>query len=191
MENIEIEYKYSADEISRKDFEKVAIGLEPNRQLLLKKESAIDYYFTRGVRFMRFRHSGGEDWELTTKVKLSKTNNQVRMETNVNLGPGMSYEKAKSFANGCEFEPDFSISKEGVVYWFDKIVLSYYTSFNAEGQKLDTFLEIECLESYPWESETQALEELVEWEKKLASLGINSYKRVRKSLFEFYTTIGT
>jgi adenylate cyclase class IV len=185
----EIEYKYQAEDISRADFDKLAKSLKPIKEWSATGENSIDYYFTKKDKFMRFRTSDSK-WELTTKYKTADTNNKVRIEVNIKLGSGMSYDKAKTFAGVFGLEPDFTIAKDVQVYWFDKIVLSHYTCLGEGGKKLDTFLEIECDESYKWESEEQALAELAEWENKLSSLGINAYKRIRRSLFEMYTTKG-
>lgn len=188
LENVEAEFKFRADDISRSDFDALAQTLKPIRSIRNNKENSIDYYFSRNSKFMRFRKSS-KHWELTTKVKHDDNNNKVRTEVNINLGEGMSQEKAKAFSEVFGLKEDFAITKDVQVYWYEKIVLSHYTCFNESGDKLDTFLEIECLEEYPWESQEIALAELAVWEEKLSPLGISPYKRLRKSLFEFYTKL--
>ena len=194
LEHIEVEYKYNAEEISRENFNVLSRSLSPVKELLLDHDTdskpSTDHYFSNGKRFMRFRYGQGK-WELTSKVKKKEGNNWVRVEVNIKCGSGMNFEKAKAFSEIHELSEDFSIIKDVQVFWFDKIVLSHYTCYNEQMKKLNVFLEIEADEAYSWESEEQALNELAEWEKKLSSLGITPQKRVRKSLFEFYTRIGT
>ena len=189
LQNIEIEYKYSAEDISKKDFIALAKSLKPTRTWSSRTSSSVDHYFTKKDRFMRFR-TNGENWELTTKLKLNDSNNKVRTEINIALAPGKNFDKAKAFSAVFGLEHDFTIIKDVEVFWYDNVVLSYYTCFNESGKELNTFLEIECDEEHEWESEQQAFDVLAEWEKRLGKLGINPYKRIRKSLFEFYTNMG-
>jgi len=193
MLHTEIEYKYNAEEIARQAFNALCRSLSPVKELLLDANNdnkpSIDHYFTKADRFMRFRYGQGK-WELTTKVKTVVGNNKVRTEINIKLGPGMNFEKAKAFSGIFSLEHDFSIIKDVQVFWFEKIVLSHYTCYDEQMKKLNTFLEIEADEEHEWDSEEQALAELAEWEKKLAPLGLTPQKRIKKSLFEFYTTKG-
>lgn len=182
----EIETKYRAEEITREDFDALVSSMNPLRSLTLSKDASCDYYFTAGSRFMRFRFSENE-WELTSKTKTTDTNNKVRTEVNAKFMHGhMDAEKAEALARSVGLAPDFNITKAVQIYWFPKVVLSHYTTYDG-AKKLDTFLEVEALEDYPWSSETEALDEIAIWEKKLAPLGINSFKRIRRSLFEMYT----
>jgi adenylate cyclase class IV len=193
MKHIEVETKYNAEGIERADFDKLCRSFNPKKELLLSSDGdgkpSIDHYFTKGEKFMRFRYGSGK-WELTSKVKTTEGNNKVRVEVNINLGSGMSFEKAEAFSAIFGLEHDFSIIKDVQVFWFDKIVLSHYTCYDKEMKKLNTFLEIEADEAYKWDTQEQALAEVVEWEKKLSPLGITPQKRVKRSLFEFYTTKG-
>jgi adenylate cyclase class IV len=193
MKHTEVELKFNAEGIERSNFDTLCKSLLPKKELLLSSDGdgkpSVDHYFTKGDRFMRFRYGSGK-WELTSKLKTKEGNNNVRVEVNINLGSGMSFEKAKAFSEIFGLEHDFTIAKDVQVYWFDKIVLSHYTCYDQSMKKLNTFMEIEADEAHRWESQEQALAEVVEWEKKLSSLGITPQKRIKKSLFEFYTTKG-
>lgn len=186
MDHLEIEFKYNAKDIKREDFDKLCKSLNPKKELLVLPEDSCDYYFSKKNKFMRFRKCKSS-WELTTKVKHDDNNNKVRTEVNIKLGSGMSEGKARAFAEVFNLKPDFAIKKDVQVYWFDKIVLSHYTCIDEADNKLDTFLEIECDESYPWKNIEEALAELGAWENTLSKLGINAQKRIRRSLFEIYT----
>ncbi len=182
----EVENKYRADEIPREAFNALVESFNPIRSLTIPRDVSRDYYFTSGTKFMRFRYSEGE-WELTTKVKTEDTNNRVRTEVNVRLGDDMTPEKAEAFARVFGLKHDFTVSKDVQIFYFKDVVLSHYTTYDGE-KKLDCFLEIEANETCSWESEEQALQAITDWEKKLSTLGLSPYKRIKKSLFEFYTT---
>jgi adenylate cyclase class IV len=191
LKNIEIEFKFNADEISRKDFcNLIEKKFKPIKTLELQNpldDDSGDHYYTKGDRFMRFRTDGKSYWELTTKVKQSETNNRVRVEVNIPLGKKMTLNKAEAFADVFGLKHDFTIKKDVAIYWIDHIVLSHYICYDPKGKKLNTFMEIEANEEHEFSTEQEALDLLVEWEKKLEPLGINANKRIKKSLFEFYT----
>ena len=202
----EVEFKYHAKDISRKAFDSLINKIGGiKRDLCLhattdNNKDSVDHYFTSfnkhipvgNQRFMRWREgqnkTGTKTWELTSKVKLSKTNNNVRDEVNIPLSAtGMNFKKALEFSAQHLCGYDFSIKKDVQIYWLDKVVFSHYTTFTLEGKELHTFMEIEADESHNWASEEQALEFISEWEKKLVSLGITAKNRIKKSLFEFYS----
>ena len=183
---IEIEYKYNAKDIERANFNSLCKSLGPKRELAVEADTSADYYFSKKDRFMRFRQHKN-NWELTTKIKHEDSNNKVRTEINIKLGAGMSPEKAKAFSEVFGLKPDFTIKKDVQIYWFDKVVLSHYTCLSEDGRPLDTFMEIECDESYPWKTTGEALEELAKWEEIFSKVGLTAQKRIRRSLFEIYT----
>lgn len=198
INNTEIEFKYDAEKIGRDKFDTIIKGFGPTiKSLTLTVTSpdgldSIDHYFSNGSRFMRWRESHNADgvktWELTSKSRTNKLNNNIRKETNLPLiVKDMDFEKAKDFSEQHKLRYDFSIGKDVQVYWFETIVLSHYTTYNIKGKSVDTFMEIEANEEYPWENEAKALTEVIEWEKKFAPLGITPQHRIKKSLFEFYT----
>lgn len=198
MEFCEIEFKYNAEEISRTAFNNLMKTFGPfKKELQLFATSAngknsIDHYYSNGERLMRWREgqdgNGSKTWELTSKARLSKLNNNKRKEVNVPLiTKDMSIEKAAEFSEMHGLGHDFSISKDVQIYWADKVVFSHYTTFDMNGKALNTFMEIEADEKYKWESEEEAFEVITAWEKRLAPLGLTPQHRIKKSLFEFYT----
>lgn len=191
IKHFEIENKYNAENITRKDFCDLIEGkFKPKKELFVINpvdDDSGDHYYTKGDRFMRFRTDGKAYWELTSKVKLTENNNRVRTEVNIPLGKKMTIDSAKAFAEIFGLKYDFTVKKDVAIYWIDDVVLSHYLCYDIKGKKLNTFLEIECNEEAEFESEQAAIDLLNKWEKKLEPLGINANKRIRKSLFEFYT----
>lgn len=195
----EVEFKYNAENISRESFDSLAESFFPERHLsvglkCINGKDPVDYYFTApsGDRFMRWRFGcddeGTPTWELTSKLKTSDKNNNVRSEVNIEINSRyMSIDAATEFSrhHGCEF--DFAVKKDVQVYWMGDVVLSHYTTYDLDGTKLNTFMEIEADERLTWNSEEEAVSVISDWEKRLAPLGITSRNRIKKSLFEFYT----
>ena len=198
MEFHEIEYKYNSEEINRVEFNTFLKGFGPFKKDLtleinpVNGKDSIDHYCSNGERFMRWREgqdsNGNKTWELTSKSRLSKLNNNKRKEVNIPLNTkDMTLEKAIEFSemHGCKY--DFSIKKEVQIYWTGKAVFSHYTTYDLTGKRLNCFVEIEADEKFKWESEEQAFTEINDWEKKFAPLGLTPQHRIKKSLFEFYT----
>jgi len=196
----EVEFKYNAKDIPRSLFDEAVRSLDSNikKELCLFASSengkdSVDHYFsTDDDRFMRWREgqdkNGVKTWELTSKVKLNDSNNNIRDEVNITLNArDMTIGKAKEFSDHHNCKYDFSIKKDVQIYWVDNIVLSHYTVFDIYGKELNVFMEIEADESYAWDSTEQAVDVISEWEKKLAPLGITYQHRIKKSLYEFYT----
>lgn len=196
----EIEFKYYANKILRSDFDNIIKkigGIKKDLLLFSEAENgkhSIDHYYSNKTeaRFMRWREgqdkNGSKTWELTSKVKTNDLNNNVRNEVNIPLNArDMSLSKAIEFSSQHKCSYDFSIRKDVQIYWMGDIVLSHYTVFDLNGNKLNIFMEIEADESVEWESEQKALDAIVLWEKKLSVLGITAQNRIKKSLYEFYS----
>ncbi len=199
MKYTEIEFKYSANNITRKNFDIFMSEFTPFKKELLilppfeGGKDSVDHYFSNGKRFFRWRNStetnGTETWELTSKTRTSKVNNNIRNEVNLPLvTEGMSFDKAKAFSEMHKLFYDFSIKKSAKVIWVENVVISHYATYTLKNNKLDTWLELEADESVEWSSEAEAMETVLEWEKKFAVLGITPQHRVKRSLFEMYTT---
>ena len=192
MEMMELEFKYDASKISRKDFVRI---IQDNFKVKTKKriinepgDDTGDHYFTdSNGKFMRFRH-GANYWELTTKVQKDKRNNWVRTEVNLLLSPGeMSLSKAKGFAEVFGLKPDFTVKKDAVIYWIDNVVISYYNCMNEKDEEVGRFIEIELDEDYEIDSVKDGVKIISNWEEKLRELGLPIGDRISKSLFQMYT----
>ena len=155
-------------------------------------KDSIDYYFSNGKRFCRWRQShesdGSQTWELTSKKRTNSINNNIRVEVNLPLvAEGMNFEKAKLFSELHSLSFDFAIKKSAKVIWVDKVVISHYSTYNMKNKLLDTWLEVEADEHYPWANEAEAMAEVLDWEKRFAVLGITPQLRIKRSLFEIYS----
>lgn len=193
----EVEYKYNAKNIPIDKFITNVLNSGFNvskvEEIVYDPSSgceSFDYYFCRDSdnRFMRFRNgkTGGKYfWELTSKIKTSENNNNVRSEVNITLSPKTTFEQIALLAahHGCRF--DFAIAKKGIIYWVDDVVLSYYDVLDSGGTKIDTFIEIEADESRAWGYTGDAIRKINEWEKRLSHL--TAPKRIKRSLFEMYS----
>jgi len=196
----EVEFKYYGLRISKNAFCELIEGFLPNSSIERpaypsQGQAPIDYYFSdkKTSRFMRWRqgqdNNSGDLWELTSKIKTNSHDNNIREEINIPLvSKDMSFDKASAFSLMHGLEHDFSIRKDVQVYWLDRVVFSRYTTFDIEGAMLDTFIEIEANEEFPWTDEKAAFDEIVYWESKLSPLGVKPEDRITKSLFELYST---
>jgi adenylate cyclase class IV len=176
----EIETKYSADEITFDNFMKIINSLPITKS---KMVSSFDDYFVNGDGdFVRYRYTD-ETGELTIKRKTSKTNNNERVEINVPTS-GNNLNTIQAFVGLLGYKHNFGIYKTCKIFWLDKVDLVYYVVYDKEFKELRRFIEIEALEDHPWESEQQAWDEVVKYEKILEPLGITPQHRMKRSLFE-------
>jgi len=182
---LEIESKYSADNISRLDFKSLLSTLNPKNFLYVESK---DVYYTKGENeFLRHRNrpnfGSDERSELTFKKKHISTNNIVRTEVNLRVDKN-SAELVEAFCKGLGYEKNFSVEKFCDIYYFDDGDVVYYSVIDEEG-KTASFLEIECDEDADL-TEDQAREVISKYEKLLAPIGITPQKRMKLSLFERY-----
>jgi adenylate cyclase class IV len=179
----EVELKYSADDIKFESFMKIIETLPVKKKMMV---SSFDDYFVNGEGdFVRYRHTD-ERGELTIKRKTQKTNNNQRVEVNVPTS-GDNLKTIEAFVGLLGYKHNFGIYKTCKIFWLDKVDLVYYVVYDKEFKELRRFIEIEALEDgIEWESEEQALAEVVKYEKMLEPLGITPQNRMRKSLFELF-----
>lgn len=178
----EIETKYDASDIKMEDFLKIVEKLPIRKKMLV---SSYDEYFTnKDGDFVRYRHNN-ERGELTVKRKVSDLNNNERIEVNMPT-QGDNLETTTRFLQLLGYEHNFSIYKTCNIFWTDKVDLVYYVVYDKEFKEKRRFIEIEADEALEWESEDQAWEEILKYEKLLEPLGITPQNRLRKSLFEIF-----
>ena len=154
-----------------------------------------DYYFTKpDGSFARYRRpSHGADGgrsEVTIKVKPEGAkNNIIRKEVNwrVDTTPEDAIREGLRLM-GYSF--NFSIWKGCHIYNFHDATLVFYTvvdTTDAKASKTDTFVEIEVSEELVSSmTEDQAWAIIEKYEALMESIGLNSKKRLRKSLYEMY-----
>lgn len=183
MEFKEIEFKYSADEIKFESFMKIIDQLPITKKLLVS--SFDDYFVNESDDFIRYRYSSDRG-ELTIKRKTNNKNNNHRVEVNVPTS-GDNFTAVQAFVNLLGYSHNFGIYKTCQIFWLDKVDLVYYVVYDKEFKELRRFIEIEALEDHNWESEEQAIAEVVKYEKMLEPLGITPQHRLKKSLFEIFS----
>lgn len=179
----EIEFKYNAKSIGLKAFRKTieAFAIKPRWQEVASYD---DYFVNDAGRFVRYRYNN-ESGQVTTKEKTTDSNNQNRVEYNLNMGSN-NYETLQGFYESLGFKFNFKIYKVCHIAWLEKIDLVYYVVYDDELKELDRFIEIEALEDHNWASEQEAWDEIIKYEKLLEPLGITPQHRMKKSLFEMY-----
>ena len=178
----EIEVKYNADNIKMEDFLNIIEQLPIRKKLMV---SSYDDYFTReGDEFVRYRHTD-ERGELTIKKKTSDKNNNDRIEVNLPTA-GDNVAAVTEFVKLQGYDYNFGIYKTCNIFWTDKVDLVYYVVYDKELKEQRRFIEIEADEDLEWESEEEAWNEILKYEKMLEPLGITPKHRLRKSLFEIF-----
>ena len=178
----EIEVKYNADDIKLESFLKVIDTLPVKKKMMVS--SFDDYFVSSSNDFVRYRYTDDKG-ELTIKRKLNDRNNNERIEVNIPTS-GDNFKAVSAFVDLLGYKYNFGIWKTCQIFWFDKVDLVYYVVYDKELKELRRFIEIEALEDVEWESEDQAWEEILKYEKLLEPLGITPQHRLRKSLFEIF-----
>ncbi len=178
----EIETKYDASNIRMEDFLKVIKELPIRKKLMV---SSYDDYFTNlEGNFVRHRHNDNHG-ELTIKRKVNDNNNNDRVEVNLPISCD-NPQIVSAFLDLLSYSHNFSIYKTCNIFWTGKVDLVYYVVFDEELREKRRFIEIEADESLEWESEAEAWNEILHYEKLLEPLGITPQHRLRKSLFEIF-----
>lgn len=181
----EVEFKYSADEIPLAAFQSFCEHMEPKLRVM---PAGYDHFYDKvndEVSFCRHRVAATTN-QLTFKRKLQDNNNSVRIEHNVDLSESMSKEQIAAFLKEFGYEHSNTIYKNAFVYVYDRYSFCYYIVYNEGMEEMGRFIEIEMDEHYPWADERNAYVELQDLERKAASLGLNSSRRLKKSLYEMF-----
>jgi adenylate cyclase class IV len=185
---LEIEVKYSADNVDRMAFKEIAKKLDPKSFVYAE---SYDIYYIKEDGFLRYRMPMENDLggprdakaELTFKKKHAEKNNIVRTEVNLRIDFNKP-ELVHAFCEGIGYKKNFSIYKMCDIYIYPNATLVYY-SVRDENGKYANFLEIEANEDANF-TEQQAKEILQWYEKHLLPLGITAQNRKKLSLFEMY-----
>lgn len=191
----ELEYKYSADEISLKDFQARMTQILkqfPEDIVKIKDVSSWDTYYTKpNGDFCRYRNSELSP-ELTIKRKLSDKNNQKRIEVNVPLdSQRVRQDKLEEVVNAYTelegYQKNFKIYKTCFIYFIGPLNYVFYIVYDENMNEQRKFIEIEFDEEVARSlSEEEVFKRLDEFELLLTPLGINSKKRLKRSLFEMF-----
>jgi len=182
----EIETKYSADKIKMEAFEALVEPMKPTKKMMVS--SYDDYFINKDGDFVRYRYTDDRG-ELTIKKKTTDKNNNERIEINVPT-TGDNLPTVGAFLDYLGYKHNFGIYKTCKIYWLDNMVVVYYVVYDKDLKEQRRFIEIEADESHCWESEAQAWDQVVKWEKLLEPLGISPQNRLKKSLFEMFRREG-
>ncbi len=188
-EYLEIECKYSADDIDRIAFKDLVKSFNPTSFIYV--ESKDIYYAKTENEFLRQRlpaqNKGAAEEnrsELTFKKKHIDQNNWTRTEVNLRTDlndPAL----VGAFCEGLGYKRNFAIEKNCDIYFFgEEADLVYYTVKDENG-KYAHYIEIEAGEDNG-KTHDELWEIVLKYEKMLAPLGIIPQKRKRLSLWEMY-----
>jgi adenylate cyclase class IV len=171
--NIEIEYKFWADKLSKKTFHAKIENMTGSLKEPFYVCSCDDYYIGKKEgSFLRYRKGGGET-ELTLKVK--KDGNVVRKEINLSLNNNDD-SAIVEFLNLSGYIKEFSVFKEAWIWQFEDCDVSYYTL--SDGRSV---VEIEATK---YNTPKEGVKIINSWREKL-DLGVLTQEF--RSLFEIFT----
>jgi len=185
MMALEIEFKYSADQIPMAQFTEFCLDKLPNEFI---NASGYDHFYSLESDPSAFcRHRQGPDMnQLTFKRKKSPTDNYIRTEHNIDLKDNVHKDQIEALCKEFGYDPSFSLFKNCFIYKYDTYILVYYICYDISMKELGRFIEIEMSETYPWRSVDDAWKQLIVFEKLCKPLGLNSKLRVKDSLFEMF-----
>jgi predicted adenylyl cyclase CyaB len=183
--HLEIESKYSAQDINLMEFKALASKLKPKSFLYV--ESSDVYYVKSETEFLRYRMPATSDSskraELTFKKKHSDNNNIVRTEVNLRVDKN-DEDTVVAFCEGLGYQANFKILKLCHIYYFEDGNIVFYSVVDEDG-KFAHFVEIEASEEKNFTPD-QGGEVIRKYEELMAPLGINAQKRMKLSLYERY-----
>jgi adenylate cyclase class IV len=193
----EFETKYEIEAHQLVRFKQIA-SQEPGVANFVYVEGP-DMYFINPDRdgFARYRKPSfgldGNRAEITVKFKPKDAkNNIIRKEINVRVD-GTPEKSVIELIESMGYSFNFSIYKTCQIYNFEDATLVFYTVFDTTDGKpknQSSFVEIELNEEKIKDlTESEAWAIIEKYEKVLEPIGINAYKRLRKSLFERYRRI--
>lgn len=171
--NLEIEYKFWAGELSMEEFHdrvEAVLGERINPFYVV----SCDDYYVRGESddFVRYRKGGGET-ELTLKFK--RKQNTVRKEINLSV-TGNDDMSIVEFLKLSGYSKAFSVFKEAWIYHTDKCDISYYTL--SDGRSV---VEVEAVNNA---TVAEGVDIIDRWSD---ALSLQDLEREKRSLFEIFT----
>lgn len=171
--NIEIEYKFWAQNVSKQDFHSL-LEAEIGRQYEpLYVCSCDDYYVNQDHdSFLRYR-KGGTVSELTLKQK--REGNVVRKEINLNMASNND-SSVVEFLLLSGYEKTFSVFKEAWIWEFEDCDVSYYILSDGRA--------VVELEATVYDTQDEGIAIINMWSLKLKC---SKLTRESRSLFEIFT----
>ena len=171
--NLEIEYKFWADDLSMEEFHDRVESVIGGRVKPFYVVSCDDYYIREDSEdFVRYRKGGGTT-ELTLKFK--RKQNTVRKEINLNV-TGNDDMSIVEFLKLGGYKKAFSVFKEAWIYHTEECDASYYTL--SDGRSV---VEVEAVNPATVKEGVQVIDR---WSDILR---LEDLKRETRSLFEIFT----
>ena len=184
--NLEIEFKYNAEDIKLNDFMNLCERKNPVGQMV--SVSGTDHFYANDQlpnSFFRVRDSDGFK-EFTYKRKTEESNNFVRVEYNFDMGFLTKTSTLEAFMGEFAYEYKFKLFKISHIFTFETYKAAYYICYDEDSKELGRFIEIEMKEDYEWASKEEAWGCLIMLEKSFKTLGIKPAHRIKESLFEIF-----
>lgn len=182
--NKEIEFKYSAQNISLEAFTKFCIKRKPKHDIVI---SGFDHFYENiqdKDSFYRLRMDDNGK-ELTFKRKTTTSDNYIRIEHNIPLF-NTTREKIESYCRDVGYVYNMTLFKTCFIFAYDWYTLVYYICYDSGMHEIGRFIEIEMKEDYAWDDEDHAMHELISMERICKPLGISMNRRVKPSLYEMF-----
>jgi hypothetical protein len=181
----EFEFKYDATGVKLGKFKAFAEKHDPLR--FIEVASWDTYYANKdtksNIEFMRFRQ--GPSPELTIKSKLNENNNNKRIEIDLPLDNHRLNESVvKAYCDSMGFEENFRLYKVCFIYFYEKVDIVYYISYNEEMKEVGRYVEVEARKDVAFDTSEEAWDAVIQFEQKLAYLGITPQNRMKKSQWE-------
>ena len=184
--NIELEYKYFANDIKYKDFTKLIKSF--SESCPEQTVSSWDNYYVKPGQFARHRDSSHP--ELTIKSKVSANNSWKRIEVDLKLEAGLNQrDNVGQFLSLQGYERSFSIYKTSSIFYLDDVNYCYYVVYDEGLRELGRINEVEVNKNKDGELNARpggAMAILARAEARLSELEIGPKNRMRRSLFEIY-----
>lgn len=184
---LEVELKYSAQNIKLTDFHNISSIRNP---ISFVQASGFDHFYSNKKDESAFcRHRIGPDTnQLTFKRKIQDKNNYIRTERNIDLDFSTNVESIRGLCREFGYEYNTSLFKTCFVYKFSDHILVYYICYDIDLQERGRYIEIEAREDFDWKSEDDAWNTICALEKILKSQGlsISANQRIKRSLYEMF-----
>lgn len=181
----ELEFKYKADNISLKDFQKL---METLPIIMRKDVSSWDHYYTNGIEDEFIRYREATEPELTIKRKINQTNNWKRIEVDLPVDANRTKESTVSkFVELLGYSNKKSIYKTCFIFWLDHINFVYYIVYNSDMEEKGRFIEVEFNKDKLKTTFDGTTESHLKYgQDVLTNLELGPQNRLKKSLYEMF-----
>ncbi len=82
------------------------------------------------------------------------------------------------------FEENFKLYKVCFIYFYEKVDIVYYISYNEDMDEVGRYIEVEARKDVDFDTPEEAWDEVKKFEQNLIALGITPQNRMKKSQWE-------